>query len=63
MFPIISPPDSVQEFMAQYRDVFCRDEGFEWVSRYVTGLLISPNKTVQGMYDLQVFPLTIYFLP
>jgi hypothetical protein len=56
MFPIISPPDSVQAFMAQYRDVFCRDEGFEWVSRYVTGLLISPNKTVQGIYDLQVFP-------
>jgi hypothetical protein len=56
MFPIISPPDSVQAFMAQDRDVFCRDEGFEWVSRYVTGLLISPNKPVQGMYDLQVFP-------
>src|SRR4029450_13350448 len=31
-----------------------RDEGFEHVSRYVTGLILSPNKTLQGIYDLQV---------
>lgn len=33
--------------MNSYRDVFCRDEGFDHVSRYVTGLIISPNKTLQ----------------
>ena len=35
--------------------IFCRDEGFDHVSRYVTGLIISPNKTLQGIYDLQVW--------
>jgi hypothetical protein len=56
MFPILEIPAIVSEVFNQYRDVFCRDEGFDWVSRYVTGLLVSPNKTLQGIYDLQVFP-------
>jgi hypothetical protein len=56
MLPILGIPPSVNEVFSQYRDVFCRDEGFAWVSRYVTGLLVSPNKTLQGIYDLQVFP-------
>ncbi len=56
MFPIIKIPPAIQTFFSQYRDVFCRSAGFEWVSRYITGLLVSPNKTVQGIYDLQVFP-------
>lgn len=42
--------------MRSYRDAFCWEEGFEHVSRYVTGLMISPNKTLQGIYDLQVWP-------
>ena len=37
--------------MAPYREVFCRAEGFDHVSRYVTGLLLSPNKTLQGIYE------------
>jgi hypothetical protein len=56
MFPIITIPTVVSDVFHHYRAVFCRDEGFDWVSRYVTGLLLSPNKTVQGIYDLQVFP-------
>jgi len=30
---------------------------FEHINRYVTGLVISPNKTLQGIYDWQVCPL------
>lgn len=56
MFPILEIPASISNVLGQYRDVFCREEGFDWVSRYVTGLLVSPNKTLQGIYDLQVFP-------
>jgi hypothetical protein len=37
----------------EYRELFCRDEGFEHISRYVTGLILSPNKTLQGIYALQ----------
>jgi hypothetical protein len=35
--------------------LFRRSEGFEYVSRYVTGLLVSPNKTLQGRYANQVW--------
>jgi len=55
MLPITQVPETVRNGMANYRDVFCRDEGFDHVSRYVTGLIISPNKTLQGIYDLQVW--------
>lgn len=55
MLPIVQIPETVRDGMLKYRDVFCRDEGFDHVSRYVTGLIISPNKTLQGIYDLQVW--------
>ena len=41
--------------MRPYRDLFRRSEGFEYVSRYVTGLVVSPNKTSQGIYASQVW--------
>ena len=55
MLPITEVPESIRNGMMNYRNVFCRDEGFEHVSRYVTGLVISPNKTLQGIYDIQVW--------
>jgi hypothetical protein len=55
MLPIVEVPETIRNGMLNYRDVFCRDEGFDHVSRYVTGLVISPNKTLQGIYDLQVW--------
>jgi len=56
MLPIVCVPASIQQRLGSYRQVFCRAEGFEWVGRYVTGLLVSPNKTVQGIYAHQVWP-------
>jgi len=53
MLPIIQVPETIRNGFADYRDVFCRDEGFDHVSRYVTGLIINPNKTLQGIYDIQ----------
>jgi hypothetical protein len=55
MLPIVEVPKTIASGMEKYRDVFCKDEGFDHVSRYVTGLIISPNKTLQGIYDLQVW--------
>jgi len=55
MLPITEVPKSIASGMSNYRNVFCKDEGFEHVSRYVTGLIISPNKTLQGIYDIQVW--------
>jgi len=54
MIPIVEVPQTIASQMENYRDVFCRKEGFEYVSRYVTGLIISPNKTLQGIYDLNI---------
>lgn len=54
MLPIVGVPATIRQGLAAYRDLFCRDEGFEHIGRYVTGLLLSPHKTLQGIYDLQV---------
>ena len=55
MLPIVGVPEPRRRGMAPYRDVFCRDAGFAHVSRSVTGLLLSPHKTLQGLYDIQVW--------
>jgi DDE superfamily endonuclease len=55
MLPVVGVPQTVQRQMRPYRDLFRRSEGFEYVSRYVTGLLVSPNKTSQGIYAAQVW--------
>ncbi|MEO1148943.1 MAG: hypothetical protein AAFY26_25555 [Cyanobacteria bacterium J06638_22] len=55
MLPIVGIPATVAEGMAPHRDVFCRDAGFAHIQRYVSGLLLSPNKTLQGIYSQLVF--------
>ena len=55
MLPVVGVPQTVQRQRRPYRDLFRRSEGFEYVSRYVTGLLVSPNKTSQGIYASQVW--------
>ncbi len=55
MLPIIGIPETIAQGLAGCRDLFCRMEGFAHISRYVTGLIRSPNKTLQGIYDLHVW--------
>ena len=55
MLPITSVPESVARAMERFRGLFCRQEGFEHVCRFITGLILSPNKTLQGIYDGQVW--------
>jgi hypothetical protein len=55
MLPICGVPATIQQGLTPYRDLFCRDAGFTHISRYITGLILSPNKTLQGIYDLQVW--------
>jgi hypothetical protein len=55
MLPIIEVPKTIQRGLLPYRKLFGRAEGFEHVSRYVTGLILSGNKTLQGIYDSQVW--------
>ena len=41
MLPVVGVPPTGQRQMRPYRELFRRNEGFEYVSRYVTGLLVS----------------------
>jgi hypothetical protein len=54
MLPIVGVPKTIQRGLLPYRKLFGRAEGFEHVSRYITGLILSANKTLQGIYDDQV---------
>lgn len=56
MLPLAGVPLLIAAWLKSYRDIFCRDAGFEHISRYLAGLLLSPNKTVQGIYAQQVWP-------
>jgi hypothetical protein len=55
MLPIVGVPRTIQRGLLPYRKLFGRAEGFEHVSRYITGLMLSGNKTLQGIYDEQVW--------
>jgi hypothetical protein len=55
MLPMVGVPDRIRKGLRPYRDLFRRAEGFEYVSRYITGLIVSPNKTLQGIYAQQVW--------
>jgi hypothetical protein len=55
MLPITCVPETIVKGMESFRRIFCRWEGFEHVCRFITGLIISPNKTLQGIYDCQVW--------
>ena len=50
MLPLVGIPETVSQFLKQYRKVFCREAGFKHISNYINGLLISPNKTLEGIY-------------
>jgi hypothetical protein len=53
MLPITRVPETIAQGMAKCRPLFCREAGCAHVSRSVTGLVISPHKTLQGIDDLQ----------
>lgn len=56
MLPFVGVSDLIAKGMSAYRAVFCRAAGFEHVSRYISGLLLSENKTLQGIAAQQVYP-------
>ena len=56
LLPLTGIPEVIKNGLEPYRELFCRDAGFDHVSRYITGLLLSPNKTLQGIHDQQVWP-------
>jgi hypothetical protein len=55
MLPLVGIPETVAQFLKKYRNVFCKEAGFQHISRYINGLLMSPNKTLQGIYSQLVW--------
>ncbi len=55
MLPILAVPQTVMKGLSSYRDIFCKDAGFESIGRYITGLILSPNKTLQGIHGFQCY--------
>lgn len=51
MLPFVGIPNTIKQGMSAYRDLFPRQAGFEHVSRYLSGLLLSENKTLQGIHS------------
>jgi len=50
MLPIVGVPETLKRLIGEYREIFCREAGFNHISRYLTGLIVSDNKTLQGIY-------------
>jgi len=51
MLPLIGIPKTVAQFLKPYRQIFRKEAGFEHISGYINGLLMSPNKTLQGIHS------------
>lgn len=58
MLPLVGIPETVAQFLKQYRKVFFRAAGFKHISNYINGLLMSSNKTLQGIYSQLVWDET-----
>src|SRR5512143_1889210 len=56
MLPLAGVPLLIAAWLKLYRDIFCRDAGVDHVSRYIAGLLLSPNQTLQAIYTQQGWP-------
>jgi hypothetical protein len=55
-WPLVGLGETLTKTMEGYRKVFSREAGFAHVSRYINGLLLSGNKTLQGIYAQIVWP-------
>jgi hypothetical protein len=53
MIPLVGVPKSIGEYLEPYRELFKRQKGFETVSRFITGLILSPNKTLESIHSQQ----------
>ena len=55
MIPLVGVPKSIAKSLQKYRQLFKREKAFETVSRFITGLILSPNKTLEAIHSQQVW--------
>src|SRR5712692_3904268 len=54
MFPLVACPELVQHYAPFFKSVFSAEAFIEF-ERYISGLIVSENKTVDGINRLGVF--------
>jgi hypothetical protein len=54
MFPLVEIPELVQHYAPFFKEVFS-EEAFIEFQRYISGLIVSENKTVEGINRLVVY--------
>lgn len=52
---IVEIPKRIRDGMLHLRKIFRKQRGFEHIVRYIIGLIVSSNKTLQGIHDIQVY--------
>ena len=55
-FPLVGIPKTIEQAMLPFRPLFAKKQGFSHILHYLTGLFLSPNKTLQGIHHL-ILPL------
>lgn len=45
MLPLVGIPATIEKWLKSYRQVFGKEAGFQHINRYISGLLMSSNKT------------------
>jgi len=53
MIPLVEVPPFVHQYTQHYQDLFSPEQ-FEHFKRYLSGLFVSDNKTIQGINGLFV---------
>ncbi|MDJ0717881.1 MAG: hypothetical protein QNJ54_27285 [Prochloraceae cyanobacterium] len=48
MLSDVGVPPTIAAIFSNYRDIFCRQEGFDHVSRYITGLLRRSKQNIRS---------------
>ena len=52
---MVGVPEPLRQGLRRYRERLCREAGGAQGSRYMTGLILRPHQTRQGIYDLPVW--------
>ena len=55
MLPIVEVPETIRRGWPPIPRWPVGTPGLSILARYMTGLLLSPNKDLQGLYDVQVW--------
>lgn len=51
-FPLLSFPEIIRQGAKPYQHLFASEESFVHCQRYLTGLMVSDNKSIEGITNI-----------